>query len=80
MSERNPRLDPRPGDVLRSTILQDDDSWRVVIRLIGEHRVEYKQYFEKPKQGALFLRDQAYIRNGWRDWAASAEVVRRGDE
>jgi hypothetical protein len=58
MSERDPRVDPRPGDVLRGGGLR-----REVIDLGDVYGAPYQEWLAK-----------------WREWAANAEVVKRGDE
>lgn len=63
MPDRNPRLDPRPGDVLRR-----DYQLRRVVSLRGVW-VKYATENGKQYNDAI---------NPWRSWAAKAEVVEVG--
>jgi hypothetical protein len=65
-SERNPRIDPRVGDVLRQGHLQ-----RSVY-----HRHGSDVYYEKGSNN----RSTCCWITTWREWARGAEVLKRGSD
>ena len=70
-AERDPRLDPMPGDVLRyTTSLKCITTERRVIS-VSARKVVYRQ-------NDCFNIDD--WRNEWKRWAATAEVISRAEE
>ena len=64
-SERDPRKDPKPGDVLRN-------GFKTLHVLFSDSRmVRYKLGALKPVLHA--------DSEGWREWAKDAEVIHRAD-
>lgn len=74
MSERDPRVDPRPGDVLRRVIGFSNYERRVVCCGMsgGTPTVTFLSRTGK-RHTTIWLTD-------WRKWAANAEIVKRGRE
>lgn len=71
-SERDPRTDPRPGDVLRGKKwLGGHGATRRFVTRIEAHYVFYEC-------GAALWQCFA-TRTEWRKWSATAEVVRRAE-
>lgn len=71
-TERDPRVDPQPGDVLRMSY---GDEYRVLA-------VDSVSITDTPnKQGHVDYGEKLWnLRGTWRKWAASAEVVHRAGD
>lgn len=67
-SERNPRVDPKPGDVLKSLAGQT----RTVIEIHEGPGRKFVGWVNNKKRGAMYV-------PSWRWWAKDAEVLRHAD-
>lgn len=68
MSERDPRVDPKPGDVVIFGPQWQRERYEVMVRDAG---VKYLM-------GDSRLGHHCSLRD-WRQWSANAEIVKRGD-
>lgn len=65
-NERDPRVDPRPGDVLAKQVprtVTRVEAWRV--------------WYSYPIKSRIM--EFSETMNAWRKWAATAQVVKRGE-
>jgi len=70
MPDRDPRIDPRAGDILRDGLVQRT----VVLEPAGTgHFMTYRQKGHGNVQHRIVV-------ERWRQWAVSAEVVKRGPD
>jgi len=72
-SERNPKLDPKPGDVLRypSSVIADKRRVYAVSRVGRGYRVGYDL-------GGSLMPHHCSLED-WRKWASTATVVSRAE-
>lgn len=78
MNERDPRVNPKPGDVLKSTSIRGADQKRRVwwVERSGQADAEVHYYLSSingaERGGLCFI-------NYWQRWAQNAEVIHRAD-
>jgi hypothetical protein len=75
---RDPRTDPRPGDVLLIGPQWQNERYEVVSTTT--ERIGYNRFLDTViyRRGDGATEHMASF-SDWREWAATAEVVRRGD-
>lgn len=72
MSERNPAIDPRPGDELRG------DPWRYRVLAHEADQVTYEMIMGMNRRRLCICSSVSL--SGWRDMAAGLTVTARGKE
>jgi predicted NAD/FAD-dependent oxidoreductase len=80
MSERDPRVDPKPGDVLQRVSASGKiESRRIIECRQQDHGPAYFVTFVRVFRRAPDSMKQFHWLKQFRKWAATAEVFRRGE-